>query len=243
MSAEVYIGTSGWNYKHWRGPFYPEDLPDKEMLSFYAEHFDTVEINNTFYHLASFKTLKTWRETVPRKFTFAVKASRFITHMKKLKAPKTSTKKFFTRVERLEDKLGPILFQLPPHWGCDPDRLAGFLDALPSRRRYVFEFRDQSWYTEEVYDLLKKHNAAFCIYELAGKESPLEITADFTYIRLHGPTRAAYAGSYPPQTLKKWARRIKEWRSDLKAIYFYFNNDPEGHAVNNARKLKDMLKG
>ncbi len=243
MSAEVYIGTSGWNYKHWRGPFYPDDLPDKDMLSFYAEHFDTVEINNTFYHLPSFKTLKTWRETVPRKFTFAVKGSRFITHMKKLKAPKTSTKKFFTRAERLEDRLGPILFQLPPHWGCDPDRLAGFLDALPSRRRYVFEFRDQSWHTEEVYDLLKKHNAAFCIYELAGKESPLEITADFTYIRLHGPTRAAYAGSYPPQTLKKWARRIKEWRSHLKAIYFYFNNDPEGHAVNNARKLKDMLKG
>jgi len=174
MSAEVYIGTSGWNYKHWRGPFYPEDLPDKEMLSFYAEHFDTVEINNTFYHLPSFKTLKTWRETVPRKFTFAVKASRFITHMKKLKAPKTSTKKFFTRVERLEDKLGPILFQLPPHWGCDADRLADFLDALPSRRRYGFEFRDQSWHTEEVYDLLKKHNAALCIYDLAGKESPLD---------------------------------------------------------------------
>ena len=211
------------------------------MLSFYAEHFDTVEINNTFYHLPSFKTLKTWRETVPRKFTFAVKGSRFITHMKKLKAPKTSTKKFFTRAERLEDRLGPILFQLPPHWGCDPDRLAGFLDALPSRRRYVFEFRDQSWYTEEVYDLLKKHNAAFCIYELAGKESPLEITADFTYIRLHGPTRAAYAGSYPSQTLKKWSRRIKDWRTDLKAVYCYFNNDPKGHAVKNAKSLIDMI--
>ena len=243
MSAEIRIGTSGWNYKHWIGPFYPPGMPAKDMLAFYAEHFDTVELNNSFYQLPSSKTFKNWRQTVTNDFVFAVKGSRFITHMKKLKAPKTSTKKFFTRVERLEDKLGPILFQLPPHWGCDPDRLAGFLDALPSRRRYVFEFRDQSWYTEEVYDLLKKHNAAFCIYELAGKESPLEITADFTYIRLHGPTRAAYAGSYPPQTLKKWARRIKEWRSDLKAIYFYFNNDPEGHAVNNARKLKDMLKG
>ena len=241
MSGQIFIGTSGWNYKHWLGPFYPEDLPDKEMLSFYAQHFDTVEINNTFYHLPSFKTLRTWRETVPRKFTFAVKGSRFITHMKKLKAPKTSTKKFFTRAEKLEDKLGPILFQLPPHWGCDPDRLADFLDALPSRHRYVFEFRDQSWHTKKVYDLLKKHNAAFCIYDLAGKESPLEITAAFTYIRLHGPTQAAYAGSYPPQSLKKWARRTKEWGKDLKAVYFYFNNDPTGHAVRNAMKLKALI--
>ncbi len=114
MSAKIHIGTSGWNYKHWLGPFYPRGLPDKEMLSFYAKHFDSVEINNTFYHLPSFKTLKTWRETVPRKFTFAVKGSRFITHMKKLMAPKTSTKKFFIRAERLEGRLGPILFQLPP---------------------------------------------------------------------------------------------------------------------------------
>ena len=242
MSAKIHIGTSGWNYQHWLGPFYPEDLSDKDMLSFYAEQFDTVEINNTFYHLPSFKALKTWHETVPRGFTFAVKASRFITHMKKLKAPKTSTKKFFTRAERLEDALGPILFQLPPHWGCDPNRLAGFLDALPSRRRYVFEFRDQSWHTEKVYDLLKKHNAAFCIYDLAGKESPLEITADFTYIRLHGPTQAAYAGSYPPQALKKWARRIKKCRKDLEAVYFYFNNDPEGHAIENALKLKELVE-
>ena len=241
MSGKVFIGTSGWNYKHWLGSLYPEDLPDKEMLSFYAEHFETVEINNTFYHLPSFKTLRTWRETVPRTFTFAVKGSRFITHMKKLKAPKTSTKKFFTRAERLEDKLGPILFQLPPHWGCDPDRLADFLDALPSRHRYVFEFRDRSWHTKKVYDLLKKHNAAFCIYDLAGKESPLEITAAFTYIRLHGPTQAAYAGSYPQQTLKKWARRTKEWGKDLKAVYFYFNNDPTGHAVRNAMKLKALI--
>jgi uncharacterized protein YecE (DUF72 family) len=241
MGGAIHIGTSGWNYKHWLGPFYPKDLPQKKMLAYYADHFDTVEINNTFYQLPQFSTFTTWRETVPPHFTFAVKASRFITHMKKLKAPKTSTKKFFNRSERLEDKLGPILFQLPPGWQRNYDRLARFLERIPSEGRYAFEFRNPSWLQNEIYDLLRHHNIAFCIHDFGGKESPREITSDFAYVRMHGPGEVAYAGSYPPGALKKWARHIKSWRKDLKAIYVYFNNDFQGYAVKNALKLRELL--
>jgi len=240
MSADVRIGTSGWNYQHWRGPFYPEDLRDKEMLSFYSRHFDTVEINNSFYQLPLIKTFGLWRDTTPRDFSFAVKASRFITHMKKLKAPKTSTRKFLARVEGLDEKLGPILFQLPPSWRCNIERLAAFVESLPEKHSFSFEFRDQSWHLKEVYDLLKKHNIAFCIYHLNGFDSPLQVTANFVYVRLHG-TETKYAGSYSAPILKKWARRINQWRNDSKAVYFYFNNDPAGHAVKNALKLRELI--
>jgi uncharacterized protein YecE (DUF72 family) len=241
VAAEIYVGTSGWNYKHWVGQFYPDDLPQKQMLSFYASHFDSVEINNSFYQLPKLKTFANWRDAVPRHFIFAVKASRFITHMKKLKAPKTSSHKLFTHMERLNQKLGPILFQLPPHWHYDIARLAAFLKAMPPGRRYVFEFRDVSWLTQEVYRLLTEYNVALCIHDLGGKESPREITADFTYLRFHGPRRAAYTGSYPPRVLKEWAKRITEWRSELKAIYVYFNNDAEGHAIRNALSFRELL--
>src|SRR4051812_1705471 len=147
MTARIHIGTSGWNYKHWLGRFYPERFPSAEMLRFYSQQFGTVELNNSFYHLPTTKSFRHWRETAPENFVFAVKGSRFITHMKKLKAPKTSTKKFFTRVEKLEEKLGPILFQLPPHWRVNVKRLATFLERLPDDYRYAFEFREQTWFT------------------------------------------------------------------------------------------------
>ncbi len=240
VSCKVHIGTSGWNYKHWLGPFYPEKMRVADMLRFYAEHFDTVEINATHYHLPSFKTLDSWRETVTDDFVFAVKASRYITHMKKLKAPRTSTKKFFVRVKRLEEKLGPILFQLPPRWHVNVERLERFLSALPTEYSYTFEFRDQSWNTKEVYDLLGKHKVALCFYHQTGYDSPMEITADFVYIRLHG-TESKYGGSYPSTVLKEWAQRINRWRKDSKTVYFYFNNDPEGHAVKNAKTLQELV--
>jgi uncharacterized protein YecE (DUF72 family) len=240
MTKKIHIGTSGWNYKHWLGLFYPEKLRAAGMLRFYSELFDTVEINATHYHLPSFKSLDTWRETVPKNFIFAVKASRFTTHMKKLKAPKSSTEKFFVRVERLQDKLGPILFQLPPHWRLNLQRLSDFLDAMPRDYPYAFEFREQSWFTDEVYELLRKHKVALCIYHMTGFDSPMKVTADFVYVRLHG-TESKYGGSYPPSVLQEWARRIRRWRRDSKAVYFYFNNDPEGHAVKNAKSLKDLL--
>ncbi len=240
MRNKVFIGTSGWNYKHWLGPFYSEKFRTPDMLRFYAEHFDTVEINATHYHLPSSKAFDSWRETVPNDFVFAVKASRFITHMKKLKAPKTSTEKFFVRVEKLEHKLGPILFQLPPRWKVNLDRLAMFLNAIPGEYRYVFEFREPSWFTNSVYELLEKHNVALCIYHMTGYDSPMEVTTDLVYVRLHG-TESKYGGSYPPIILKEWARRIRCWRKESKAVYFYFNNDPEGHAVKNATSLKKLL--
>ena len=240
MTRKIFIGTSGWNYKHWLGPFYPEKMRPAEMLRFYAEHFDTVEINATHYHLPSFNTFDSWRETVPEQFRFAVKASRFITHMKKLKAPRTSTEKFFVRVEKLNQKLGPILFQLPPRWRMNIERLERFLSALPGEYRYAFEFRDQSWNTKEIYNLLEKHNVALCFYHQTGYDSPMEITADFVYVRLHG-TESKYGGSYPPTVLHEWARRIRGWRKDSKAVYFYFDNDPEGHAVKNAITLRKLL--
>ena len=240
MRGKIFIGTSGWNYKHWLGPFYPEKMRAADTLRFYSERFDTVEINATHYHLPSFNTFDSWRETVPAQFVFAVKASRFITHMKKLKSPRTSTEKVFVRVKKLQERLGPILFQLPPRWHVNVKRLEHFLSALPNEYRYIFEFRDQSWNTTEIYDLLERHNVALCFYHQTGYDSPMEITADFVYVRLHG-TETKYGGSYPLTVLKKWARRIRGWRKDSKAVYFYFNNDPEGHAVKNAMTLRKLL--
>jgi uncharacterized protein YecE (DUF72 family) len=240
--GKIHIGTSGWNYRHWFGRFYPEHLRQDELLAFYAKSFDTVEINNTFYHLPTIKAFNNWRETVPKDFLFALKASRFITHMKKLKAPKTSSKKLFNRMQRLEGKLGPILFQLPPGWSRNDERLARFLESLPAGHQYVFEFRDASWLTQDVYDLLKEHQAAFCIHDFRRETTPKEITADFTYVRMHGPRRAAYSGSYPPRALKEWAEQIHEWQQQLRDIYVYFNNDANGDAIKNALKLRELCE-
>jgi uncharacterized protein YecE (DUF72 family) len=242
MQGGIRIGTSGWHYKHWLGLFYPPKLPPKEMLSFYAQHFDTVEINNSFYHLPSPETFDSWRINSSKSFLFAVKGSRFITHMKKLKDPQSSSEKFFHAAEHLENKLGPILFQLPPHWHVNTARLQEFLEVLPSQHRYAFEFRDASWLIQEVFDLLRKYNAAFCIHDMGGQQTPLEITASFTYVRFHGPGEAKYAGSYSTQALRRWANQVKEWRKKLSAVYMYFNNDIGGHAVENAKQLKEQMK-
>lgn len=241
MEGRVFIGTSGWHYKHWLGLFYPEKFPPNQMLEFYAEHFDTVELNNSFYHLPLPSSFEKWRASTQRGFVFSVKGSRFITHMKKLKDPQSSTEKFFDRVDRLEQKLGPILFQLPPHWKLNLERLEEFVAKLPREHRYVFEFRDDSWLVREAFDVLKKFNAAFCIHDLANMRTPVEITADFTYIRFHGPGEAKYQGSYSKQELREWAKRISGWRSQLKGVYVYFNNDIGGHAVLNAKTLKELV--
>jgi uncharacterized protein YecE (DUF72 family) len=241
--SKVHIGTSGWHYKHWLGVFYPAGTVSSEMFQFYARYFDTVEINNSFYRLPAAKTFDNWKESSPAAFCFAVKASRFITHMKKLKEPKSSSAKFFLVADRLGEKLGPILFQLPPRWKLNIERLAEFLEALPGEHQYVFEFRDETWLVPEVYQLLRKYNAAFCIHDFADMNIPHEITADFTYIRFHGPTSAKYFGSYSNEQLRTWANRIDEWRAGLSAVYVYFNNDPEGAAVRNAMTLKKLVKG
>ena len=211
------------------------------MFQIYAQHFDTVEINNSFYRLPTAKTFDNWRESAPRDFCFAVKASRFITHMKKLKDPRRSSEKFFEVAERLEGKLGPILFQLPPQWKLNIERLREFLEALPRGHKYVFEFREASWMVPEVFALLRKHKVAHCIHDFADMEVPHELTAQFTYLRFHGPTSAKYAGWYSTLELRAWAKRIENWRGRVAEVYVYFNNDPEGAAVKNAMELKKFL--
>src|SRR6202158_4191603 len=218
MTAEIRVGTSGWHYKHWVGSVYPPKWPASKMLAWYQEHFDTVEINNSFYRLPSQAALKQWRSSTPAHFRFAVKGSRFLTHMKKLKDPEPGLKKFFSCVDLLKGKLGPILFQLPPNFEVNIERLESFLDALPQWHRYAFEFRNESWNNPEVVRLLREHNVAYCPFHLAGYQSPIEITADITYVRLHGPG-GKYQGSYDDKALRIWAGRINEWRGELKAIY------------------------
>ena len=239
---KIFIGTSGWHYKHWlEGVFYPAGTTGSDMFEFYARHFNTVEINNSFYRLPTAKTFDAWRESSQRDFVFAVKASRFNTHMKKLKDAKRTSEKFFLMADRLEKKLGPILFQLPPRWKVNIERLAEFLEALPDEHRYAFEFRDESWLVPEVFELLRKYNAAFCVHDFEEMKIPIEVTADFAYVRFHGPTSAKYWGSYSKAELRKWAQRIVGWRAELSAVYVYFNNDPEGAAVRNALTLKELI--
>lgn len=238
--GKINIGTSGWNYKHWRENFYPEDLKQKDWLKYYSDKLRTVEINNSFYHLPTIKTFRDWEKITPKNFLFAVKASRYITHMKKLTEPKQSCKKLFSHAKHLKNKLGPILFQLPPKWKYNKERFENFLNALPDKLRYTFEFRDKSWWNDEALELLKKNNAAFCIYELAGDISPKEITADFIYIRLHGPGEK-YQGNYSKQRLSDWKKSANDWLEKNQDVYIYFDNDPEDYAVKNAQELQEIM--
>jgi uncharacterized protein YecE (DUF72 family) len=213
------------------------------MLRFYLQHFDTLELNNSFYRLPLVSSLESWRDSVPANFVFAVKASRFITHNKKLKDPETALHNLIPRIMHLGPTLGPVLFQLPPQWHVNLERLQAFLAALPAQLRYAFEFREPSWMKPEVIEVLKRFNAAFCIYELAGYHSPLYLTADFTYVRLHGPETNKYQGSYGDDRLRWWARQIESWANAQKAIYIYFDNDQAGYAPKNALALKNLVFG
>ena len=234
------MGTSGWHYKHWIGPFYPPKLPASKMLAYYAQQFCTVELNNTFYRLPTETGLANWRANTPDGFCFAVKGSRFLTHMKKLKDPEDGIARFFECADLLGPKLGPIVFQLPPFWDVERERLDAFLQALPRGHRYAFEFRNPTWQDESIYRVLRKYNAAFCIFEIAGLATQHMVTADFTYVRLHGPGDA-YRGSYSDGALALWAGRIAEWRKKLAAVHIYFDNDQAGYAVQNALSLKRLL--
>ncbi len=237
----IHIGTSGWHYKHWVGPFYPEGLRSEQMLGYYGGEFGAVEINNSFYRLPDHEILATWRDSTPDAFVFAYKASRYITHMKKLHNAGAALEKMVAGARVLGDKLGPILFQLPPKWRVDADRLEAFLRLIPEDLRTGFEFRDPSWFVADVYRLLRRHRAAFCIYELEGTRSPNEVTADFVYVRLHGPD-GTYKGSYSTQDLSGWAGAISSWVRTGKDVYCFFDNDDRGYAAANARELKEMLE-
>jgi uncharacterized protein YecE (DUF72 family) len=210
------------------------------MLAHYIEKFDTVELNNTFYKLPIQTSLEAWRDSTPPHFHFAVKGSRFLTHMKKLKEAENGLNRFLGAVEVLEPKLGPILFQLPPQWELNFDRLAAFLAVLPPYRRCAFEFRNPTWDTPQIHDLLSQHNVGYCIFDLAGYVSPIKVTADFAYIRLHGPG-GKYQGTYSDEALKEWADKLSEWSRRLAAVYVYFDNDDSGYAPRDALRLKDLL--
>jgi uncharacterized protein YecE (DUF72 family) len=236
----IHIGTSGWHYDHWVGPFYSPDLAADDFLAYYAKHLSTVEINSTFYGLPEVETLRHWRESTPPGFLFAVKASRYITHMKKLRDPREPVSNFLERVDTLADRLGPILFQLPPRWHLNIERLELFLESLPKGYRYAFEFRDPSWLEPQTYDALRQYGAAFCVYDLAGQLTPKEITTDWIYVRLHGPD-GAYQGLYDVQALSGWAGAFSTWAAQGKEAYCYFDNDQFGYAVKNALALQAML--
>lgn len=241
MADKILVGTSGWHYAHWQGPFYPENIRSEEMLDFYVRHFQTVEINNSFYHLPSRQIFRLWYEHAPPRFIFAIKASRYITHMKKLNDPAASIEQFFAHTSALEKKTGPILFQLPPRWGRDVARLRAFLEALPQGYRYTFEFRDPSWFEADVNALLRKHNAASCVFDLAGQQSPQGLTANFAYLRLHGPSGQKYAGRYTRRQLSEWLELCGTWISrGARQVFVYFDNDQLGYATLNALELQEM---
>ncbi|GGY76805.1 DUF72 domain-containing protein [Marinobacter zhanjiangensis] len=236
-SARIRIGTSGWNFDSWRGSFYPEGLGEDALLGEYAHSFDTVELNNSFYQLPAETSVKEWLKASPREFLFSVKASRYLTHMKKLKDAGEGLDRFLAAVEPFGSKLGPVIFQLPPRWRVNVGRLTAFLEQLPPGYRYAFEFRDTSWLCDEVYEVLTSHNAALCYYHYKGYRSPPVATADFVYIRLHGPGETAYTGSYDGRTLAGLARRLVNWAQEGRDVFCYFDNDDKACAPRDARRL------
>jgi uncharacterized protein YecE (DUF72 family) len=238
----IWVGTSGWHYPHWRGPFYPQGFKNDRMLGFYAERFSAVEINNSFYRLPSEESFRRWRDTTPQEFRFAVKASRFITHMKRLKDPATAVERFLVSASGLGKKLSVILFQLPPRWGHNIPRLKTFLEMLPKQWRYAFEFRDPSWHKRDTYAVLERHGAAFCAFELAGQQSPKILTTTFAYIRLHGPGASKYGGRYSKRQLEAWFSYCNACLGKgATEVFVFFDNDEAGYAALNAQELKRMI--
>jgi uncharacterized protein YecE (DUF72 family) len=239
--ARALIGTSGWVYKHWMGVFYPPKMPGNDQLLFYAERFPTVEVNFSFYRLPERSTFVSWRKRTPKDFCFAVKGSRFLTHIKRLDEPEEALERFVQRAEGLGPKLGPILFQFPASWPIHLESLEPFLEALQAyrERRFAFEFRHQSWLAPEVYRLLERSNAALCLPVHPSMPIDVRLTADWAYVRMHTGKRSV---GYSGQELAAWKRRIQKFLRQGADVYVYFNNDPEGHAVRDAQRLRAMLE-
>ena len=240
VTGRFRAGCSGWQYKHWKGSFYPATLPQSRWLHHYAGVFDTVELNNSFYRLPEPERFASWREETPPGFLFAVKASRHLTHMKKLKDPEEPLERLFSRAKELGPKLGPVLYQLPPRWKYDPERLDQFLHALPKRRRHVIEFREPGWYREEVFSALEERRVALCLHDMRGSESPRRAIGPFVYVRFHG-SGAKYGGRYPDEQLSEWARWIRGCLAKQRDVFAYFNNDWGGHAPRDATRLRELM--
>jgi uncharacterized protein YecE (DUF72 family) len=235
----VRVGCSGWQYKHWKGDFYPAGLREADWLAHYLRSFDTVELNNSFYRLPEAATFRSWRERTPTSFLFAVKASRFLTHMKKLKDPEEPLQRFFERARELGTRLGPVLYQLPPRWPVNLERLDTFLACLPRRARHVIEFREPSWYAPEVLERLEHAGVSLCLHDMAGSASPRIPVGPLVYVRFHGVTR--YGGRYSDEELAPWAEWLRAEHAAGRDVFAYFNNDIGGHAPRDAARLREMV--
>ncbi|HZO92306.1 MAG TPA: DUF72 domain-containing protein [Candidatus Baltobacteraceae bacterium] len=235
----VFIGTSGWTYKDWRGRFYPQKLPQREWLAYYTEHFPTVELNVTTYRLPKEHDLVRWAN-VPPGFVYTVKLSRLITHRKRPGEPKQFVDTYMARIAPLAPKIANVLAQFPPTWARDDDALRNFLNTLPPHHRYVVEFRHQSWYDEAVYALLRERGISLCLHDLAASVAPHVVTGPVLYVRLHGPVRA-YVGSYRRVRLERWSAAIRDLGSQVEATYVYFNNDQHAYAPRNALTLQGLV--
>ncbi|MDJ1159195.1 DUF72 domain-containing protein [Chelatococcus sp. SYSU_G07232] len=240
MAGAIHIGTSGWAYPHWRGVFFPPHLPQAEWLAFYTAHFRTVELNASFYRLPTEATIDRWHALAPPGFVYAVKASRLVTHLKRLAGCEEPLALFFARVRRLGEHLGPVLFQLPPRLAADVGLLTDFAGRLPVDLVHVFEFRDASWFTPKVRDCLADHGLAFCIHDHGGIACPDWVTARTVYHRFHGFSRSRL-GAYGPARLAGVAARMKAEAAAGHEVYAYFNNDAWGCAVADARCLAGLL--
>jgi uncharacterized protein YecE (DUF72 family) len=238
----LWIGTSGWSYADWRERFYPPEVLRKNWLPWYGSRFATTEINGSFYRTPSLEAVRGWYQQTPAGFCFAWKASKFITHWKRLgPSSESSLKLLETRLAALGKKCGPVLFQLPARFTLDGGRLAEFLAMLPPKRRYTFEFRHPSWYQDSIYDILLRHKAALCISDHHDAPSPWVATARYVYVRGHGPT-GRYKGSYPAGALKRWATQIAKWQKEGRDVYVYFDNDQKSAAPKDALRLLALCR-
>jgi uncharacterized protein YecE (DUF72 family) len=238
MKKKIRIGTSGWSYPHWMKLFYPVGWPKSRWLEYYVEHFDTVELNATFYRLPKPKTFEAWKTRTSEHFIWALKASKYITHTKRLKAPEEPLGRFYAAASELKEKLGPILFQLPPSLSFDEKEFESFCQSLNPHLRHTLEVRHPSWITDRLFSVLERYNIAFCIADTAGRYPYYEVaTANFVYVRLHG-SKKLYASDYSEVELQTWAQKIEAWGKDT---YLYFDNDFGGYAVKNAKRLKGIL--
>jgi uncharacterized protein YecE (DUF72 family) len=236
----IRVGCSGWVYKHWRGLFYPERLPQSRWFARYADEFDTVEINTSFYRLQSGDTFQKWRDQAPPGFCYAVKANRFLTQAKKLKECEEPLERMMGAVRRLGDRLGPILYQLPPNMNLNLERLESFLKIIPNDVTSVFEFRNSSWYVSDTYDLLDRYVAGFVVHDMAGSTTDRIAVGPVAYVRFHGG-EGKYWGRYPDERLLSWADWLVDEARQGRTSWCYFNNDIHGHAIEDARTVKSMV--
>jgi uncharacterized protein YecE (DUF72 family) len=241
VSQRIRVGCSGWVYKHWRGLFYPEGLPQKRWFERYAEEFDTVELNNSFYRLPKPETFDKWRKQAPPGFCYAVKANRYLTQAKKLKDCEEPLERMMAAVRHLGDRLGPMLYQLPPGMKINLERLESFLNILSPDVTSVFEFRNKDWYVPETYALLGRYGASFCVHDMPASQTDRIAVGPIAYVRFHGG-EGKYWGRYSDEALLSWTDWIVDQVRQGHSVWCYFNNDIHGHAIEDARALKSMVR-